>query len=234
LGRPGFFGGLAAGFLGAGLIGMMLGHGFMGGLGGLASILGLVLQVGLIVIVGYLLWSWWQRRQQQPAFAGAPQMLRETSPPQPGPSGLGGGSGGQAGVAGSDTAGLTAADFDQFERLLREVQTAYGQEDLGAMRTRVTPEILSYFSEDLAANASRGVINKISDVKLLQGDFAEAWREGNVEYATVAMRYSLDDRMIDRASGRPLEGGPDEATEVWTFMRAPGGAWIVSAIQQVE
>jgi predicted lipid-binding transport protein (Tim44 family) len=95
--------------------------------------------------------------------------------------------------------------------------------------------MLSYFSDDLAQNASRGVVNKISDVKLEQGDLAEAWREGDSEYATVAMRYSLNDHMVDRASGRVVEGDTDqrqEATELWTFRRAPGGAWLLSAIQQ--
>ena len=66
--------------------------------------------------------------------------------------------------------------------------------------------MLSYFSEQLAQNASRGVVNKVSDVKLEQGDLAEAWREGDAEYATVAMRYSLVDRFIDRASGRLVDG----------------------------
>src|SRR5437764_13525522 len=42
-GRPGLFGGLAAGFLGAGLLGLLFGHGLFGGLGGFASILGLLL-----------------------------------------------------------------------------------------------------------------------------------------------------------------------------------------------
>jgi predicted lipid-binding transport protein (Tim44 family) len=41
----------------------------------------------------------------------------------------------------------------------------------------------------LAANASRGLINRVTDVKLLQGDLAEAWREGRTEHATVAMRF---------------------------------------------
>ena len=50
-GRPGLLGGLAAGFLGAGLFGMLFGHGFMGGLGGFASFLGLLIQVGLVVVV---------------------------------------------------------------------------------------------------------------------------------------------------------------------------------------
>src|SRR6266849_4239496 len=71
--RPGFLGGMFAGFLGAGLFGMLFGHGLMGGLGGFASILGLILQVALVVIVGRLLWVWWQRRSQ-PALASGPAL----------------------------------------------------------------------------------------------------------------------------------------------------------------
>jgi predicted lipid-binding transport protein (Tim44 family) len=92
--------------------------------------------------------------------------------------------------------------------------------------------VVSYLSEDLAENASKGVVNKISDVKLLQGDLAEAWREGNTDYATVALRYSLNDQTVERDTGRVVKGGPDEANEVWTFMRARGGHWLLSAIQQ--
>jgi len=117
--------------------------------------------------------------------------------------------------------------------LLGEIQSAFSAEDLGALRAKVTPEMLSYFSEQLAENASRGVVNTITGVRLEQGDLAEAWREGAVDYATVAMRFSLTDRMVDRASGRTVEGGePGEVTELWTFMRAHGGDWLLSAIQQ--
>src|SRR3977135_4097596 len=49
--RPGLLGGLAAGFLGAGLFGLLFGHGFMGGLGGFASFLGFILEMGLVVVV---------------------------------------------------------------------------------------------------------------------------------------------------------------------------------------
>jgi predicted lipid-binding transport protein (Tim44 family) len=233
--RPGFLGGLFAGFLGAGLLGMLFGHGLFGGLGGFASIIGLLLQVALVVIIGRLLWSWWQRRNQ-PALASGPA-LRDSSPLS-GPLsglGLGGGSGAAAAAtksAGSDEVGLTPEDFNEFERVLGEVQANYGHEDLAALRSIATPEMVSYFAEDLAANASKGVVNRLSDVKLLQGDLAEAWREGDTEYATVAMRYSLNDEMVDRASGRVVSGGPDEATEIWTFMRRRGGHWLLSAIQQ--
>src|SRR5439155_20868314 len=71
--RPGMgmLGGLAAGFLGAGLLGMVFGGGLFGGLGGLCSIIGLLLQIGLIIIVVRLAMSWWQRRHAtSSAYAG--------------------------------------------------------------------------------------------------------------------------------------------------------------------
>jgi predicted lipid-binding transport protein (Tim44 family) len=140
---------------------------------------------------------------------------------------LGGGS-----APASEDIQIAPADFDTFERLLTEIQTAYGKEDLTALRVRLTPEMLSYFSEELAQNAGQGVINQIADVKLLQGDLAEAWREGNDEYATVAMRYSLNDTLVERVTGRVKQIEPSEATELWTFRRARGGEWLLSAIQQ--
>src|SRR5215470_15583043 len=73
--RPGMgmLGGLAAGFLGAGLLGMLFGGGLFSGLGGLSSIIGLLLQVVLIVVVVRLAMSWWQRRHQPAtAYASGP------------------------------------------------------------------------------------------------------------------------------------------------------------------
>ena len=143
-------------------------------------------------------------------------------------AGFGGGS-----AAASEPITIAKSDYDAFERLLGEVQAAYSAEDLNALRARVTPEMLSYFSEQLSQNASRGLVNKVTGVHLSQGDLAEAWREGDTEYATVAMRFAMTDSMVDRASGRVVEGGsPEEVTEVWTFVRSRGGSWILSAIQQ--
>ncbi len=237
--RPGLLGGLAGGLLGAGLIGMLMGNGFMGGLGGLASMFGLLLQVGLFALVAMLAWRWWQRRSQPAAaMAGGPSM-RDAAPTEERPrtfGGLGGGFGGAPAPVSDGPVEIKPADFDDFEQLLGEIQTAYGAEDLGALRSRMTPEMLSYFSEELAKNASSGLINKITDVKLLQGDLAEAWSEGDVEYATLAMRFSRIDQTVDRASGRVVEGTahPQEATELWTFRRTGGGYWVLSAIQQAQ
>jgi predicted lipid-binding transport protein (Tim44 family) len=239
--RPGFFGGgflggMFAGFLGAGLLGMLFGHGLFGGLGGFASILGLILQVALIVIVARLIWNWWQRRNQ-PAFAGGPSARDSYASSNPlSGFGFGGGSGGGSAAStrapGTDEVGLTPDDFNTFEKLLIEMQTAYGAEDLGRLRAVATPEMVSYFAEDLAENSSNGVVERVSDVKLLQGDLSEAWREGDTDYATVAIRYSLHDETVERNSGRVVDSGPAEVTEVWTFRRARGGHWLLSAIQQ--
>lgn len=228
--RPGLFGGLLGGFLGAGLLGLLFGHGLFGGMGGIASVFGLLLQIVLVVFIARLIWGWWQRRQM-PAYAGAPMMRG----PSPGDEGQGGYAG--AGSAAGSSVALGPADYDTFERLLGEIEIAYGAEDLDALRQRATPEMVSYLAEELAKNTSNGVVNRISDVKLLQGDLAEAWREGDTEYATVAMRYALKDSYVDRASGRVVDGDaehPTEVTELWTFWRTRGGAWLLSAIQQPQ
>jgi predicted lipid-binding transport protein (Tim44 family) len=223
----GLLGGLAAGFLGAGLLGMLFGGGMFSGLGGLSSIFGLILQIGLIVIVVRLAMAWWQRRHTPAsAYAGA------TPGAAVGPGMFRTGSGFGLGSAPAPLE-IAPADYEAFERLLGEIQAAWSNEDVAKLHTLATPEMVSYFTRDLAANKTRNEINKVSDLKLLQGDLAEAWREGDTDYASVAMRYGLVDKTFDRTTGRLVSGGePEEVTEVWTFVRPRGMNWELSAIQQ--
>lgn len=237
--RPGLFGGgllggLAAGFLGAGLFGLLFGHGFFGGMAGLASVIGLLLQIVLVVVIARLLFAWWQRRNAPaPAYATAEPATGHSFSGLSGMFGANAPADQNANAPVDQKMTIAKSDYDDFERLLGEVQTAYSNENLSALRAKVTPEMLSYFSEQLSENASRGLVNKVTDVRLEQGDLAEAWSEGNSDYATVAMRFSLNDRMVDRATGRDIEGNTlGEVTELWTFMRARGGGWLLSAIQQ--
>jgi predicted lipid-binding transport protein (Tim44 family) len=65
---------------------------------------------------------------------------------------------------------VTKSDYDAFERMLGDIRAACSMEDLPALRAKITPEMLSYFSEQLAGNASRGLINRVTDVKLRQDD----------------------------------------------------------------
>jgi predicted lipid-binding transport protein (Tim44 family) len=248
----GFGGGLMAGLLGAGLLGALFGSGFFGGLGGLASMLGLLLQVALIGGLIYLALRFFRRRSEpQPAYAG-PGGHERSALGGMGPTGggMGAGLGGLAGLGAgagaanapvrrerSDEIGIGPADYGAFEKTLHDVQTAYGREDVAALWTLATPEMAGYLQEELNENARNNAINKISDMRLLQGDLAEAWREGPTDYATVAMRYALKDVTLDRTTGRVIDGDrdrPQEVTELWTFRRDHGGSWKVSAIQPAE
>jgi predicted lipid-binding transport protein (Tim44 family) len=66
--RHGLMGGFAAGFLGAGLLGLMFGHGAIGELGSVASFFAMLCR---------LIWSWWTGRNQ-PAFSGlSPRQLAD-------------------------------------------------------------------------------------------------------------------------------------------------------------
>ena len=230
--RPGgLLGGLAAGFLGAGLFGMLFGGGMFSGIGGFSSILGLLLQIALIVLVVRLAMSWWHRRQMtEPAYAGAGPGVG-AGQAQASTFGRGFGFG-----SGSSPLEIQPADYEAFERLLGEIQAAWSNEDIGRLRMLATPEMVSYLEGDLEQNRARNRINKTSGTRLLQGDLAEAWREGDTDFASVAMRFSLIDRTLDRTTGQLVEGSeqPTEITEVWTFLRPRGGNWELSAIQQTS
>lgn len=251
--RPGMgmMGGLMAGLLGAGLLGMLFGGGLFSGLGSLSSFFGLLLQIVIIVMVVRFAMSWWRRRNANaaayegpangpaPSAGGQQASLRSMlggglGAGGPGAGATGGGFGLGGGAAASAPLEIKPDDYEAFERLLGDVQAAWSNEDVEKLHKLATPEMVSYFTEDLTANKQQGVVNKTTDVKLLQGDLAEAWREGVTDYATVAMRFSFVDKTIDRASGKVVDGSdtPVEATEVWTFARRPGEGWELSAIQQ--
>ncbi len=224
----GFMSGLMGGLIGAGIGGLLFGHGFFGGGLGFGGFLGFLLQIFLLVLlVRFLIRRF---RGPSPAFAGGPGIFARGGAPGPGPMG------GAGGPAGPPPIQIGPQDYQEYERLLQNIQAAWSRQDLNALRSLATPEMLSYFAEQLAAQTSQGVRNEVTDVRLLQGDLAQAWREGDREYATVAMRFSMIDVTRD-ASGRIVDGSPTEhvtATELWTFVRSPGGRWILSAIQQAR
>jgi predicted lipid-binding transport protein (Tim44 family) len=257
--------GLGAGLLGAGLFGLLSGSGLFGGLSGLASFLGLVLQLALVGGLIYLAVRFFRRRSEpQAAMAGAapgmgqgmgqgmgaaPQQridamsrdgmsrdgMSRQGLDQPA-SGFGGFGGQQpAQPVATQPIQLVGEDFGVFEQRLQGLMEAYSRQDNAALARITTPEMAGYLAEDLAEDARNGVMDVSRDVKLVQGDLSEAWREGNDEYATVAMRFSVLNTVVDKASGRIVEGHaeiPREVTEIWTFMRPRGGEWLLSAIQQ--
>jgi predicted lipid-binding transport protein (Tim44 family) len=219
--RHPFMTGLAGGFLGS----MLFSH--LGGFGtGLGFLLTLLIIGGLIFFLVRLLFG---GRRFAPAGGGAmPRSLGAAATPT------------AVQFRGRDTA-VGDADLSAFQKIHAAVQEAWGRGDLGQMRRLMTPEMLSYFSEELTRSASEGVQNIVSDVRLLKGDVSEAWEEGDLEYATAFMQWSAIDYVVrlGRSPGQPdyiVSGdpkAPTESEEVWTFVRRRGGDWLLSAIQQV-
>jgi predicted lipid-binding transport protein (Tim44 family) len=232
----GFGGGLIGGLIAGGLIGSMMGHGSgwgmgYGGMGGgfIISLIQLMLLGGLIWFVIGLF-----RRKSQPSEGS---FYREGIVPSGADRGISGQPGWASGAPAQPMVEIAITESDKvaFERLLGEVQDAFGHEDYGRLRELATPEIVSYLSEELSQNATSGRRNEVSATHLIEAEVSEAWREANVEYATIAMRYQSIDVMRDRASGAVVSGDPNnptETTELWTFVRPVSGAWKLSAIQE--
>jgi predicted lipid-binding transport protein (Tim44 family) len=210
-----------------GLFGGFLGSMLFSGLGGFGHVFGGLLQ---FLIIGFLIFFLvrWLVGRFAPAGGGAmPRSVGAAAAP--------------AGrFRGRDTT-VGDEDLNAFQVIHAAIQEAWGHGDLGRLRSLMTPEMLSYFAEELTRSTSQGVQNIVSDVRLLKGDISESWEEGDLQYATAYMRWSAIDYVvrIGRSPGQPdylVSGDPQtpvEAEEVWTFVRGRGGNWLLSAIQQV-
>ncbi|MDM7850695.1 Tim44 domain-containing protein [Pseudochrobactrum kiredjianiae] len=265
--KPGFFNNFGRSMLGGllvgGLIGMLLGN----GLGGMAGFLGLILQVALFAGLAMLAMRFFANRNKTATAAAGAGSARtaqnfgqnfgtqfgkrdaqtQNTNARSSTSVPSAGFGADAGAASAasmmqpavEEKPLTVGqeDLEHFEKMLTEVQTAYGQENYATLRQLATPEAMSYLAEELGENATNGLRNHVSDVKLLQGDVSEGWSEEGKDYATVAMRYESVDYMADRETGELAEGEStdvSESVEVWTFVRPANGRiedWKLSAIQ---
>jgi len=242
-GHP-FLSGLFGGFFGSWLGSMLFPHWGMGwGFGGMmGSVFSWLLLLGLVWLAFRLLSG--GRRMGMPYAAMPYDGPGYGASPYGGPPSFGGMAGMFPGVgtqARPATIGVNASDYQEFENILKNVQTAWSRGDLGALRRYVTPEMLSYFSDQLAENQSQGVINHVDDIELLKGEVREAWDEGHLQYASALMHWRARDYTVTTeskpGSGEVVVGGDpqhaSEASEMWTFARSPGGHWLLSAIQQV-
>src|SRR5712691_7544402 len=188
--RHPFMSGLAGGFLGS-----MLFSSLGGGVGGLGHVFGgllTVLIIGLLIFFVIRLFS-----GRGFSFAGGggamPRSVGAAAAPR------------VQQYRGVDTT-VGDADLSAFQSIHGAVQEAWGKADLGKLRQAMTPEMLSYFSEELTRNASQGVQNIVSDVRLLKGEISESWEEGDLQYATAYMRWSATD-YVARLGSSP--GQPD-------------------------
>jgi predicted lipid-binding transport protein (Tim44 family) len=229
--RHTFLTGLAGGLFGSWLFGHAASAEGVGG--GAGSMFGTLLW---LAIIGLLIWFAVRLFRGRASSNGWPGMRS---------AGFGPRSAGAAAAPASRFRGRDVnvgdADLQAFQQIHAAIQEAWSTGDLGSMRRLMTPEMLSYFSEELSRNTSRGLHNIIGNVQLVKGELTEAWEEGDLQYATAALRWRAIDYVQrlgapagDRnalVSGDPRT--PGEFEEVWTFVRQRGGNWLLSAIQQV-
>lgn len=231
----GFMGGL----VGAGIGSMLFGHSAYASYDAApgAGILGLLVQ---LAIVGGLIWLGFR-------------LFRGSSAGRNGGAGLGGVQrapidvpyemvGQQTALAQPQGMGRVAKEFEptdqdkgQFAQILIDAQRAWSTGDLAGLRRLGTPEVVSWLSEDLTEYASRGERNLVEDVQLVRGEISEAWRDGNREFATAVLTYTARDHTVRVDTGAVVDGNPSTATqttEAWTFVRAQGGKWLVSAVER--
>jgi predicted lipid-binding transport protein (Tim44 family) len=75
--RGGLLGGFAAGFLGSGLLGLLFGRGLFGELGGVTTYLGLVVQLALLALLGWLIWTRWRSGDAAGVGVRSPRQLAD-------------------------------------------------------------------------------------------------------------------------------------------------------------
>jgi hypothetical protein len=229
-----FWHGLAGGFLGAGIGSMLFGGGGVGYGGGMGGgyggggVGGGLLQILLLGGVIYFLYRIFKSSSLSKNVSNMSNFSRDNIQ--------------ETEADPSTPLVISSHDKEYFEQLLVKIQNCWSEGDLTKMRQLVTPEMLQYFSEELSANASRGLANKVDQVKLQRADISESWSEFGLDYTTARLQWSAVDYMVhlDKnptdsgyiASGSGLE--PQIAEEFWTFVRSGGGNWLLSAIQQIQ
>lgn len=237
---PGFFqrnpmmGGILGGLVGVGIGSMLFGHSpalaAASEAAPGASVVGMMLQLALIGGLVWLAIRFFRRRAAASAPAGVGAYDREM------PADYASAANSTPERRVEKEFEVTPEDQETFGRIIEGVQKAWSDGNPVALRQFVTPEVLGWMGEDQARDQSRGVRNVMEDVQLLKGEVSETWSDGKLEYATATITFSAKDYVVRLADNQVVEGdpvNPVEATEAWTFVRSPGGTWLLSAIEQV-
>ncbi|TWB63700.1 Tim44 domain-containing protein [Nitrospirillum viridazoti] len=242
--RHPFLSGMMGGFLGASLYNSLFGHhgyGVGGDYGsGSGGAFGGFMRLLIMLGIAYLIYRLVRMAISGPRAAPASGMTYELYSPQDAPYQASpfGGSASVPPPAPVPAIGvqMQGQDLSAFEQILTGIMDSWSKGDLTALRRHLTPEMLSYYGEEMTENQSRGIRNLVADVQLVKGDVVESWHEDGRTYCTAQLRWRARDWTVDENTGRVVSGDDrhaEEVQELWTFVRADGGRWLLSAIQQV-
>lgn len=244
----GFMRGLAGGVAG-GLLGSMLfrgmgygnsgGYGMGGGGGGGLGLLEILLIAGL----GFFIYRWFRNRANGPITQGytatpmdtpayeAPTSLspRDTSADEDPASVL------RRYDGAFDLARFQSARVEDFFR----VQNAYSHGNLSTIQDKLTPELFWQLEQETSRLREQSRVNRVENIQVAQTDVVEAWQETDREFATLKVRASALDYVLDEKSGELVSGNKEHPTtfeEYWTFARDIGSRatdkqWKLAAIE---
>ena len=128
----------------------------------------------------------------------------------------------------------------EIEDLLLKIQAAWSDGDTGRLESMVTPAMLHYLSEELAANARRGLANKVEQVQLHQAKILESGPDEDVDYITVGLDWQATDLMV-RIGRTPQDSdyiasgnadAPVRVREIWNLTRTGDENWRLADVRQ--
>lgn len=231
----GFMRSLGAGLLG-GAIGSLLFGGLTRGLGGAGGGIGL-LETLLFAGLAFLAFKWWRSRQQVtaggPSYSPAPFNMPPPAITQPEASPV------DTLAAADPSFTVTQFNADRLDDFFA-LQAAWANRDLTSVQKKISAELFTSLSGDVAALRARGEINKLDNIAIRDSEIVEAWTEPGRLYATVLFTANLVDYTVSETTGEIVAGSKTESvkfSEYWTFVRdigfvAENPQWRLSAIQQ--
>ena len=239
-----FAGGMLGGFAGGLLFHSLFGGGMGGFGGGGVGLLDILLLVG----IGYLLYRYLKKRgEEAPATVGAYQSstvgapaYQASYPPaydQPqAPAWERDLEQGLANIRQFDPSFDEARFQDAAMDLFFKVQGAWANRDMSTVRELLTDEMFRILQDDLEQMKAEKKINRLENIAVRHVDLTEAWQEAGADFLTARIYANLLDYQVDEITGQVLEGSktdPVKFEEYWTFTRPVGNnPWRLSAIQQ--
>jgi predicted lipid-binding transport protein (Tim44 family) len=239
-----FGGGILGGFAGGLLFRSLFGGGLGGYGGGGIGLLDILLLVG----IGYLIYRYLKKRGEgAPATAAAYQSSTGGAPAYQAPyppvydqpqaptwerdleQGL-------ANIRQFDPSFDEARFQDLAMDLFFKVQGAWANRDMSPVRPLLTDEMFRILQADLEQMKAEKKINRLENIAVRSVDLTEAWQEAGTDFITARIYANLLDYQVDETTGQVLEGSktdPVKFEEYWTFTRPVGNnPWQLSAIQQ--
>jgi predicted lipid-binding transport protein (Tim44 family) len=248
----GLLGGLAGGLLFSSLFGgRSAAGGSMGGMGGSGiSLIDILLLVG----IGYLIYRFIKKRREPaaqaagsyyqgggtgPAYQVGAGSAYQFPPSYDQPQELAGDRDLEQGLANIrqfdpsfDEAEFQDLGMDTFFK----IQGAWANRDMSTVRQLLTDEMHGILQEDVERLKADKKINRLENIAVRSVDLTEAWQESGTDYLTVRIYANLLDYNVDETTGQVVEGSKTEPVkfeEYWTFTRPVGpNPWQLSAIQQ--